>query len=49
MLVFPGPPVSLLSKPLDQPGEYAIPTRGEKSLSGVGAMVEGTPGSPGET
>jgi hypothetical protein len=39
----------LVYKPLDQPGEYAIPRRGEKSFSGVGAIVEGTPGSPGST
>src|SRR4029077_1441312 len=52
MLVFPGPPKSLPSQPSETAGEYAIPSRGEKLFSGVGAIAEGMwdpsgRGSPG--
>src|SRR5437016_9734739 len=49
MLVLPGPPKILAPTPSLNPGEYAMPSLGEKSLYRVGASVLGMPGSPGTT
>src|SRR4029077_6830754 len=53
MLVFPGPPNSLPSRPSEAFGDQARPRRGAKLRQVVGASVDGigpppgNPGSPG--
>src|SRR3954470_12692798 len=49
MLVFPGPPKIFFPTPSENPGEYAMPTRGAKLFHCVCARVRGIPGSPGTT